>query len=171
MENKGLHKENTPFGIPENYFGNFEETLFDRIKLEETLPKNSGFKIPQGYFETVEQGLFERIKQVKPETKVIKLSLRRKLMYSVSAAAAIALVFFGLQEFNTVNEGAQLSDTAETGWFLESSFVNTNVYDFADIFDEAALNEISMDNSIDEAELIDYLFENSDGYTTPDLNE
>ncbi len=166
--------KNSPFKVPENYFGNFEEKMMR--KLEESNPeiiseKRAGFKVPQGYFENLEENILAKTKQNEP--KVINLVKREYLFYAAAVAALLIMLVGDVFKTGTeqtpgwddleisamenyIDEGYDMGvleyNTLYYSEFLDTGDQLVGEEDFNDINSEAALEYI--DENIDDPSYI-----------------
>jgi len=89
MENK---KHSNKFGLPKEYFEEFDDRLFNKLS-EELLPKKTGFKIPKGYFSKLDEQIINKITTAETNPNVISIITRNTLLYAASIAAAAILIF------------------------------------------------------------------------------
>ena len=80
------------FDLPNDYFKEFENRLFDRINIE-YLPKDSGFSTPKKYFDELDNRISHRVNQTNNTTKVISIVSRKTILYAASIAAIAILIF------------------------------------------------------------------------------
>lgn len=149
MKNKSTYnnKESKELGyqIPDNYFENFERTLFDRIQSEENIEKHSkelGFNVPEGYFEDSQERIIAKTTENKG--RVIYLT-KSRLLTAISIAASFVLLF---TIYNYID------------WNSNLSSVNIVLTD-EQINEDALLNAILVEDS----KLVDYV----DSYVINDL--
>ena len=155
---KKEEKYNHGFKAPEDYFQDFEERLFSKLK-EAELPKDHGFDVPDGYFENLEERIQQNVTQEKT-VKVIPLLKRKTFIYAVSVAACAALVF-SIYTKNTSEE--ILLQIADIEAYIEGDAIDLDSYDIAQLLSEDELDNLGLENEIFSQEnLEDYLIENLD---------
>ncbi len=159
-------KKKDTFGIPENYFDDFQDRLFDKIEgLEETPILNSiqergdGFKVPEGYFETASDRILNKV-EVAP--KVVNLFRSKSLRYISSIAASVLICLMGYSLFT--DEGREL-EFEDVQAYLDNDLMDYNSYELAELLllENDQLNDINELNFQDDT-VIDYLADQTDSY-------
>ncbi len=151
------HKEG--FNLPNDYFEEFENRLFNKIN-SEILPKDDGFTVPEGYFKTLDEKISTNIANVSSQPKVISIVSRKTLLYAVSIAACAVFIF---SLINLNNEEITMNDIDFTS--IESYIVEGNIEitnnDLISLLTEDDLNELTIEESLIPEELIEeYLLDN-----------
>ncbi len=149
----------TGFKTPDNYFENFEEGVFARLKAEKlkSLADKPGFEVPDGYFEDLDKQIETRIKG--DSTAVISL-LNRKNLYYVSGVAAAIVILLAVFLNRSSNEVQELDYRV-----VETYIINHDIstYEIASLLTEDELDQVDLDilgEEINEETLEDYLLEN-----------
>lgn len=169
---KKNHNKN--FKTPDNYFEGFNERLMARLDKESDaqegslIPKSDGFAVPEGYFNGIHESLENRLNQ--KDTKVVSLFSYKKYYY---AAASIAAIFVLVAVFmlNSGQDKVAFDDLAsdDIESYFEYNDFELSSYELAEVFN---LEDVSVgdmtENSLEDAEILDYLDENLDGIE--DLN-
>jgi hypothetical protein len=106
-ENINLNGEKADLGftLPEKYFENFQDSLFNKIEIEKARKIHQvtlGFKIPEVYFEN---SLNEIQNKIKGDNNHIYSLVPRNKWYLASIAASIAILFF----LNIFNQSSSLN--------------------------------------------------------------
>jgi len=160
MNDKFKHTKQSGFKVPEGYFDNLEDAVFNKLKTASKLDaiKDTGFKAPEDYFSTVEENVFNTLKTEEKDVKVVSLLSRRNLLYMSGVAAAVVLM---ISIFNT-NKGLSF-DSLDTD--LVESYISTyniNSSDLATLWNETDFSDAAFDDYefLDET-VEDYIFENS----------
>jgi hypothetical protein len=131
MKENGLpYKNKSGFKVPENYFGDFEARMLDKVRSlegETTLPENANpFKTPDSYFDNFETRLFEKLEKDKKDPKVISLLKNKYLSYVATIAAVLAIIFATHQYTRTQSfDFEDLEITEVENYLLESFDHNT----------------------------------------------
>ncbi len=149
----------TGFKTPDNYFENFEEGVFARLKAEKlkSLADKPGFEVPDGYFEDLDKQIETRIKG--DSTAVISL-LNRKNIYYVSGVAAAIVILLAVFLNRSSNEVQELDYRV-----VETYIINHDIstYEIASLLTEDELDQVDLNilgEEINEETLEDYLLEN-----------
>ncbi len=149
----------TGFKTPDNYFENFEEGVFARLKAEKlkSLADKPGFEVPDGYFEDLDKQIETRIKG--DSTAVISL-LNRKNLYYVSGVAAAIVILLAVFLNRSSNEVQELDYRV-----VETYIINHDIstYEIASLLTEDELDQVDLNilgEEINEETLEDYLLEN-----------
>jgi hypothetical protein len=156
--NKKFNITKTGFKAPENYFESVEDSVFSKIKSENSLKsvKDSGYKIPEGYLDTVEENILNKLNN---ETKVVSLFTRKNLVYISGMAAAILILFaIFIKNNNPLTE--ELDYQVVEAYILEQDI---NTYELASLLTDEELSDMTleiMDDAFDEEDMEDYLLEN-----------
>lgn len=158
---KHMNKKDS-FKTPEGYFDTLKDRLLDAVNSEDSeMPKDDGFAVPDGYFDTFNKRLSKKLSERTP--KVVRLYPYKKLLYAVSAAAAVVLVVFALQYQPGETVGF---DTLASTDIMD--YLSTDAYDL-DTFDLVAELEVNdivindvLDDNIEEENIIEYLDEEID---------
>jgi len=156
--NKKFNITKTGFKAPENYFESVEDSVFSKIKSENSLKsvKGSGYKIPEGYLDTVEENILNKLNN---ETKVVSLFTRKNLVYISGMAAAILILFaIFIKNNNPLTE--ELDYQVVEAYILEQDI---NTYELASLLTDEELSDMTleiMDDAFDEEDMEDYLLEN-----------
>lgn len=99
MKKENLHKSNSGFKVPEDYFERFEQELSKKIPSFQSnsplkkINKDSGFRTPDHYFETLTEDIVNQTSNPKTKKqKVIPLFNQRKILLYSGIAAMIAII-------------------------------------------------------------------------------
>lgn len=161
MKKNKLHNiKKIGFKTPENYFESFEDKLFERICESESIGgiQSTGFKVPKGYFNSVEDTVMHKLNE--GETRVVKLSSRKKLYYIAGIAASLVLliaIFIG-KGGSTEEISVEMVET-----YFENSDLDS--YELAQLLADADILEedfILIETEYNEENLESYLLENTD---------
>ena len=163
MKKEEFHKKSGKFKLPEGYFGNFEDRLFEKIREESTLPRDDGFNVPRDYFDNFEDRLFQKLHN-KKAPEVIRLSTYKKIYYTVAAAAAILVLFVSIKFLFAPSEITY--EISDIEIYIDNGYMALNSYDIAEIFNDETLEitSITGEDNIDDEKLVEYLYENLDDY-------
>jgi hypothetical protein len=160
MNNKFKHTKQTGFKVPEGYFDNLEDTVFNKLDAKSNLEhnKNTGFNVPKDYFSTVEENVFKKLKTEDKDVKVVSLISRRNLFYMSGVAAAVVLMLSIFSGNNELTFDSLETELVET--YISTN--NMNSSDLATLWNEADLSDIAFNDYefLDET-VEDYIFENS----------
>lgn len=151
------HKEG--FDLPNDYFEEFENRLFNRINIE-MLPKDSGFKAPEGYFNELDKRIIDQVKKPINKTKVISILSRKTILYAASIAAIAVLIFSIATNRNDV---LTLDDIefSSIQTYIEEGNIEIDNSDLTLLFTVEDLSALTLeDNYISEKILSEYLLEN-----------
>ncbi|WP_369994060.1 hypothetical protein [Winogradskyella sp.] len=161
MKKNKLHNiKKIGFKTPENYFESFEDKLFERICESESISdvQSTGFKVPKGYLNSVEDTVMHKLNE--GETRVVKLSSRKKLYYIAGVAASLVFliaIFFG-KGGSTEELSLEMVET-----YFENSDLDS--YELAQLLSDADILEedfILIETEYNEENLESYLLENTD---------
>ena len=155
MKQNKLHNiKDSGFKVPTNYFDGLEDSIMNRLKLQEKV-KDTGFKTPDNYFDSLEEQILEKVSH-KP--KVISLFTKRNLIYVSSIAAAIVLMFAIFIKNDDISFDDLETATIENYLFDE----DINTFDFASLFsEEEIIDDSFIDSEMSEDIIEDYLLENT----------
>ncbi len=151
------HKEG--FDIPNDYFEEFENRLFNKINIE-LLPKGSGFKVPEGYFNEVDERIIHQVKKPINKIKVISIVSRKTILYAATIAAVAVLIFSIVNNKNEVLTLDEI-DFSSIKTYIEEGNIEIDNSDLSLLFTEEDLSAIALEeNYISEEILNEYLLEN-----------
>ena len=126
------------------------------FKLENEPKITTGFKAPDTYFDTLQAKINQRIPE--KETKVIPLLSRKRTW--ILAVAAVFIIGLSIPLFDYFNDPVSDIDNAS----IENYLVNHAAVsddDIVELLNEADIQQIKINISIDEKELEDVLTANS----------
>jgi hypothetical protein len=159
MENKIKH---TGYKVPKDYFKTFEDRLFSKIETTETA--QTGFKVPEGYFNSLEDQLLNKINAQKNPSnrtgKVISLFKSKKILWAVSVAASLVLVFSLINTNKTTINEISTTEIADYITNNESDFTESIILTYINEDEITQLTEKT--TLINDQTLEDYLLENID---------
>lgn len=154
MTKNKSHNMKSGFKTPDNYFNQFEDNLLSEISLKERVSK-TGFNIPDGYFETFKV----EIKEPASKTKVISLFSRKTMWYAASVAA-ITVLLVNIPNFKTTDNFAAIGTESMESYMLTNDY---DAYELSELFiDTNAFEEAILEESITDASLEDYLYNNAE---------
>jgi hypothetical protein len=147
------------FKVPENYFEEFSDGLFSKMKEEEeeeekegSIPKTTGFKTPERYFDHLEDSILSTIKN----TARIRKS-KTRILYTISSVAAALLLYIGTAKYNQSNivtfESITITDVQA---YIEAGNMSLDTYALASLDQDIDMNDL-LDDSISDEEINDYL--------------
>lgn len=157
------------FKVPEEYFGNFEDRLLQKLEEQESLQSstgNSGFITPEGYFDQLEEVILSRIDAEKPV--VISLFKKEYLFYAAAVAAIFALFlgdFFKSGAEQPMGwddiEVSAMENYIDEGYGM--GYFELNTADYPDfILNENQLVGEEDFNNVDSQAALDYIDEHSE---------
>jgi hypothetical protein len=148
------------FEAPKEYFGSFEDKLFDRIGkggyvLESNIP--APFLAPKGYFEDLEQDVLDQTVNIKPSLQIVhkrNFAPWYRIAAAILVAGGFSMWYFGSSPRSS-NQEVALSEisNAEILAYLEDQKLSSD-----ELF--AIVQEIDNPNPVDQAaedELLDFL--------------
>lgn len=154
MTKKKLHNVKSGFKTPDNYFNQFEVNLLSEIGLKERVSK-TGFNIPDGYLDTFKV----EINEPTSKTKVISLFNRKTLWYAASVAA-ITILLITIPNFKITDSFAAIDTESMESYMLTNDY---DAYELSELFiDTNAFEEAILEESITDASLEDYLYNNAE---------
>lgn len=141
------------FSVPNNYFEEIDDNIFNRI-VEEKIPNKNSFKVPKDYFLTVEDKILSKvIPERKKQTKVI--ALRR--IIEISAIASVLLLISLYLFNNNITVSFDNITIAEIEDWYNNSYEITNDNEIAILLDESDFINTGISSiNIDESVLEDY---------------
>lgn len=161
--------QQSPFKVPEDYFGEFEERMMQRIEDSSSLaPSNieAGFNVPEGYFETLEDKIL--VKSTRKKSKVVSLNKKEYLFYA-AAVAALFIMMIG-DVFKTGPEQAPGWDDLEISAMenyidegYDMGYIELNTMEYSEFISkgEKLIDEEDF-NDINSQAAFDYIDENID---------
>ncbi|CAM1365800.1 hypothetical protein [Tenacibaculum xiamenense] len=159
---KKTKKENG-FAVPENYLNDFDAKVLNQKSVN--LSNQTPFKAPDSYFDSLEETLFEKIKgEDTSKQKVIPL-YKRLVQLVPTAAAAAVLIFAGYMytkttgaiDFNSISS-SEIENLYENGYIDTSGDELIVALDETDInfeietFDSIVLDYENMEDYLDNLE-------------------
>lgn len=163
--------KNNPFKTPESYFDNFTEDLLDKLNEEKLdLPETDDFLVPEDYFDGLHKNIQQKLNT--QESKVVQLHPYRKYYITAASAAAVVLIFFGLNWNSTEEPSFDDVANADIEAYFETNELGLTIYEIAEVLpvDELEINDI-LENQFDEKDVIDYLNENIDDFEELNLED
>ncbi len=149
------------FAVPENYFDNFQERLFNRIE-EEKLPKSAGFSVPEGYFNTLEDRILSSSPLSGSRAKVMPLFRRRNYGYAAAVAACLLLGYF-IFNMGQVQLTTDTISLSALDRYIDEGNLNLDLYDIANYLDEGDITALNSEtHQLSQTALESYLWENTD---------
>lgn len=116
---------------------------------------NTGFNIPDNYFENFSDNLILRINE--KDTKVIAIRRHNRWW---STAAAIVVVSLGIFSVYRISEERNEIDQNILENYIAND-ANISNEQLIDLLDETDIQEISVNSSISESDIEDFLAQNS----------
>ena len=116
---------------------------------------NTGFKVSDNYFENFSDSLMLRINE--KDTKVIAI---RKHNHWWSTAAAVLIVSLGIFSVYRISEERNEIDQNILENYIAND-ANISNEQLIDLLDETDIQEISVNSSISESDIEDFLTQNS----------
>ncbi len=116
---------------------------------------NTGFNIPDNYFENFSDNLILRINE--KDTKVIAIRRHNRWW---STAAAIVVVSLGIFSVYRISEERNEIDQNILENYIAND-ANISNEQLIDLLDETDIQEISVNSSISESDIEDFLTQNS----------
>lgn len=154
--------KHTGYKVPQDYFNTFEDRLFSKIKTASD--SQSGFKVPEGYFATLEENVLNKVETQQNTThkagKIISLFTPKKVLWAVSIAASVVLVFSLINTKTITNTEITTQDIALYISNNESDFKETDIISY---LTDDEINQLTQNNLlVNEQTLEEYLLENID---------
>lgn len=116
---------------------------------------NTGFNVPENYFENFSESVMSRIHE--KDTKVISIKRHYKWW---SAAAAILIVSLGLYSAYRISENRKAADQNMLENYI-ADYANVSNEELIDLLDETDIQEMNINSSISDADIEDFLTQNS----------
>lgn len=164
MKKNKLPKKESPFKVPEGYFGNLENRILDAVSetpaLDSAEQNEVPFKVPDQYFERFDSRLNEKLEQEKEPAKVIPL-FRKESYYYVAGIAAVLIAFF----FTEIYQPQQNEITVDSIEMVAlESYLNETIEfaptDVLHVFDEKEFAPPQEGPVFDQEAVLEYLNEN-----------
>ncbi|SFU55824.1 hypothetical protein SAMN05216480_10772 [Pustulibacterium marinum] len=158
MKKDFLHNKKDGFKLPEDYFGKFEDNLFNTVseKSDFHLPDTSGFEVPHNYFETLEDRILTKIQSEKHQGQKVKsLKTVKYILGGIAAALIISLSIINIKPTTAEDELNNLSST-DVENYIDDGYLSLSSYDIGELFSDE-ISDISMTTSLDDDAIIDYL--------------
>lgn len=154
-------KHKSGFKVPENYFDDFENRIFNKIE-SETLPKEHGLKVPDGYFDNLEDTLLVRLNAEEKTPKVIQLNSKAKWIYLTAIAACLAIIVSMFLRDESIVKQMDSLKTASVENYIEEGYLDLDSYEVLALLDDEEVTNINFESDIFSEELLEnYLLENS----------
>jgi len=163
--------KNSGFKLPENYLENFNDSLLDKISSQEEikLPNKDGFVVPKDYFNTLHKNFSDKLEDT--PTKVTPLKFYKKYYYSAIAAAAIVLLFAGINLNKTADYSIDDIANSDIDSYIDYTDLNFSSYEIAEVVPVGNLNITDiLDAGINEENIIDYLEYDLDSFNELNLD-
>lgn len=146
------------FSTPDDYFNEFENQLFTRIKehsLKATVNKD-GFTVPEGYFDRLSEKIKDQVEKSTIKQPVI-VSLKKKRLYWTKFSAAAIIILIGV---GTVLSYFQLENSF---MILPKTTVHSTI-NLNKISDDELLNYLTqVADNVDELMTLTKIIENKTG--------
>lgn len=155
LSNFDENPRKNPHKIPKNYFENFEDELFSKIKTQD-FPEDTGFVVPKYYFENFSEKLNEQLSVEKP-------IVRPLYNYRILTAGIAAVFIFGLFLLN-FNKKLEIEDTSITAIdeYVDNGNLKINLFDLGYLIEDDEINWVEFSSSILKDSIIEnYLIEES----------
>jgi hypothetical protein len=162
MKDKFKHLKQTGFKVPEGYFDNLEDAVFNQLNEKSSLDmiKSTGYTVPKNYFSTVEENVFDTLNKENKNIKVVSLLSRKSILY-MSGVAAAAVVMFSVFINKSETESEELNYDLIANYIIDQ---NVSSYDLASLLTEDELttlhSEIS-NEAFNEDDMEAYLLDNA----------
>ena len=165
MKKENLHKiapklsnialEKTGFGIPKNYFNDFEDIVIAKLKAEVIQYDPKKGNVPENYFASLEDTVLTKIKAFQ---KIISIKRRIvKFAVPIAVAASLLLIFTVTNNKNTVTfESLAISDIEN---WINNGTIDIDASSIASIYPDIELNNDYFSSSISDNEVLEYLYE------------
>ena len=170
--NRQKYSQNSGFKVPEDYFGNFEDVMMQRLDSQKSIElpvQKSGFAAPGGYFDNLEDSILSKAKTGSP--RVINIFKKEYLFYA-AAVAAIFVMLLGNFFNRGINEPLGWDDveiSAMENYIDEGydmGYIELNTSDYSDFIIPG--NQLVNDedfNSVNSEAVFEYIDENIDDPT------
>lgn len=143
----------TGFSVPKGYFDTIEDVFSMKLK-EEKLPKGNAYSMPAEYFDCLEDRILSKVELPKKE-KVI--SLRKRLIQWIPAAAAACIVTFVTLNIGGTTDMETFTNDELTTWFDNNISTITND-DLSLALGDIELNQSSLlENTFGTEDIVEYL--------------
>lgn len=141
-----IKNQGVGFEIPKGYLNSIEESVEQRIQLQDSVPDN--------YFESLEDNVFEKIYK---EPKVINFQQRiiKKVIPYIAAASILLLVVFQINNANSTDTFANLNET-DIEELIDDGIIELNAYEIASVYSDEDFENLEI-NQYNESDLINYL--------------
>ena len=140
------------FNTPENYFESLEDKVLSKLTVETNLNKDP-YNIPDLYFDTIEDRVLTKIKVRK---SVFLIKIITKYVAPIAIAASLLLVFILNTNQKTITFDSLA--TSEIDQFINNGFIDIDSESLASAFSTIELPSNSLDASLSEDEVLDYLY-------------
>ncbi len=130
-------------------------------KNSNALPK-TGFKVPDNYFDQIDQKIFERLndtEKIKP--KAPKL-IQFKPYKNLRSIAAIFILLLGVGYLVKYNTQQNISNDTIENYFEYNPWYNTLSSEVINSFDESDFSELEQNIKLNQKEVNDYILTNID---------
>ncbi len=167
MKNK--KKQHKAMQLPENYFTNFQDKLFERLEVDTSfLPQTDGFIVPKGYFDSLEDRIAKNVFSTKKQGKIVNI----KPLYYLSAVAASIVLLISLGVFNKKPVSFDTVAVTEIEEYIQFKSSDISTLDLANLFNEKELEQIQLEQEvIDEENMVEYLSNEIDALNNINLTD
>lgn len=154
FNNTDKNQQKNPHQIPENYFENFDDELFSKIKTQD-FPKGSGFRVPEYYFENFS----EKIEREFTSKKAKVYSLYN---YSIRIGSIAALFILGLFIYNFSDTEIEDPSITAIDEYINNGNLKIDLFDLGYLIEDDEINWTEFSSSILKDSIIEsYLLEES----------
>jgi|SRR5215831_3416773 len=178
----GIGKEML-YSIPENYFGSLPEMILAQIKLEELKVAPNPYTIPVGYFESLPDAIISKIKsdRIQVHNELLEVA---PLLNTIKKDNIFSLPEGYFENLSPISQTRKrvsnvVSIRSNVGkWVTYAAaasvlfIIAVSSYVFVSIHSKNAQEHLTVEQRIaqlNEQEIINYLKDNVDGFTSADL--
>jgi hypothetical protein len=178
----GISKE-TLYSLPDNYFDSLSDSILSQIRLEELRLATNPYAIPDGYFENLPQIIITKIKSTKTEVDQelseiapFLANIKRDNVFSLPIGYFENLSPTSRTQKRVSNVVSIKSNIRKWVTYAAAAsvlfIIAISSYFFVSIHDRNAQKHLTVEQKIaelNEQEIVDYLKDNVDGFTSADL--